>query len=105
MRMTRRRSVLFLIAALAVGAASFDCARAATPVEKSVRADPKLGALDEQIAQACAELLLTLDEPQKRHARQYQLGWLRGQAIDDLGPAMKARPSLRRGAPDAVARR
>jgi uncharacterized protein YecT (DUF1311 family) len=101
MRMTRPLSVLFLIAALAVGtarAASFDCAKAATPVEKSVCADPGLGALDEQIAQAYAELLRTLDEPQKRHARQYQLGWLRGRAVDGLGPAMKARLDELRGA-------
>lgn len=94
MRMTRQLSVLFLVAALAVGparAASFDCAKAATPVEKAVCADPRLGTLDEQIAQAYADLLRALDESQKRHARQYQVGWLRGRTVDGLGAAMNAR--------------
>lgn len=101
MRMTRQVSVLFLIAVLAAGsarAASFDCAKAATPVEKSICADPGLGALDERVAQAYADLLRTLDEPQKRHARQYQLAWLRVRAVDGLGPAMSARLEELRGA-------
>jgi hypothetical protein len=92
--MIHRLPVLLVAAALAAGAArgaSFDCGKAATAVEKSICADPKLGALDEQIARAYTELLRTLDEPARRHAHDYQVLWLRARPSEDLGPAMTAR--------------
>jgi len=90
---------LLLLAAVApVHAASFDCAKAATPVDRSICADPALGSLDEQIARAYAALLGTLDEPQRRHARDYQVLWLHARRKDDLGHAMKTRLEELRGA-------
>ena len=91
-------SFVAVIAAGGVRAASFDCAKAATPVEKSICADAGLGALDEQIAQAWADLLRPLDGPRRRHARQYQLGWLHSRTVDGLGQAMQARLEQVRGA-------
>jgi uncharacterized protein len=55
MEMTARGLLLaaaLLAAPLAAAAASFDCAKAGTPVERMVCADPGVSALDERVADA-----------------------------------------------------
>ena len=64
---------LFLIGAEA-RAASFDCAKAAAPVEKTICGDPALSQADERLAGAfAAALAVTLDP---RSLRTEQRQWL-----------------------------
>jgi uncharacterized protein len=81
-------------------AASFDCARAGTPTEVAICADPALSALDGALGLAYAQRL-ALDPS----VREIQRAWLAarnscGRRTDCLSPLMSAQLAwLRRGAP------
>lgn len=60
----------------AAAAASFDCAKAATPLERAVCGDPRLSTLDEQLAQAYREALGRLGESAPL-LRASQRDWLK----------------------------
>lgn len=65
-------ATLGLLAATA-SAASFDCAKAQTPVERAICADPALSALDEQLAQVYQR-----EQANDRTRRASQRDWLVG---------------------------
>ncbi|CAG9238915.1 LprI domain-containing protein [Paraburkholderia tropica] len=58
-------------------AASFDCEKAASSVEKAICADSSLNALDEQLAQQYRETLGNLPADEAATARSVQRNWLR----------------------------
>ncbi|MEI7608925.1 MAG: lysozyme inhibitor LprI family protein [Rhodospirillaceae bacterium] len=59
------------------GAASFDCAKAGTPLEKAICANPKLSALDDELAGAYRAALTRLGEPGAAILRSGQRRWLK----------------------------
>jgi uncharacterized protein len=59
--------VIFLTLAIGVEAASFDCGKASTPVEKSICANTKLSELDSQLMQSYKKAALLKNEWIKRH--------------------------------------
>lgn len=72
-----------------VHAASFDCKKAKTPIEKAICADKDISALDEQLASKYKALLGTLDEAGKGVVKREQKYWLskvRGYAMAEEGP-------------------
>jgi uncharacterized protein len=78
--LTRHFGLLLAVAWAMAGtpgfAASFDCRKAGTPVEKLVCADPVLGRLDEAL-DANYQAMLTVDVGRSRQAlRSEQLDWL-----------------------------
>lgn len=74
----RLLGVLTLCLATApAAAASFDCGKAATPVEQAVCADPTLSALDERLAQAYRGQRARLTPPGADRLKADQRGWLR----------------------------
>jgi hypothetical protein len=58
-------------------AASFDCKKAATWVEKTVCANPELSKLDEEMAKAYHDALASLSPEGQKETRQYQKQWLK----------------------------
>ncbi len=77
--MKRARPILFAVLAAVVlpaGAASFDCGKAATRVEKAICADPKLGQLDADIAAAYAAAGAGLDDAMRQRLKRSQREWL-----------------------------
>jgi uncharacterized protein YecT (DUF1311 family) len=58
-------------------AASFDCASAASPLEKLICSDPTLSQLDEQMAQAYAAKIESLSLSSRQTLKQGQRSWLR----------------------------
>lgn len=78
----RRGAPVLAAALLALGlaapaaAASFDCAKARTPVEKAICSDAELSAQDERLAQAYREALAR--SPQPEAVRLWQRHWLAG---------------------------
>lgn len=74
---------LFLIAGVFVflsahaEAASFDCNKAKTKIEKTVCADPQLSALDEKLASAYRAMLEKLSPEGQRVLREGQRQWLK----------------------------
>ncbi len=78
-------------------AASFDCAKASTRIEKSICADPSLGKLDVDIASAYAAAGADLDAPMRERLLRSQREWLAhrlaGKALAD---DMKSRLALLR---------
>jgi uncharacterized protein len=69
-------AIALLFAATKCFAASFDCSRARTQVEKLICADPLLGRLDDTLA-LNYRAMLTVDVGQsKQSLRAEQLGWL-----------------------------
>ena len=65
---------LLVISALPTGAASFDCAKAKTPVEKAICAQPTLSAADETIARLYNELIVVRGD--NEDLAQEQRAWL-----------------------------
>ena len=66
-----------LSGALPVGAASFDCAKATTAVEKAICAQPDLSRQDEALAQAYQQLLSRVGKPWDERVKQSQREWLK----------------------------
>lgn len=72
----RFAAALLFAAALPASAASFDCAKAKTEVEKSICADPKLSELDVQLANAWHSTLNAAKDPGLMRVRQRE--WAAG---------------------------
>ena len=84
MKINRTVSIISLISIALFGllstqatAASFDCKKAATWVEKTVCANPELSKLDEELAKAYHEALTNLSPEGQRETKQYQKQWLK----------------------------
>jgi uncharacterized protein YecT (DUF1311 family) len=58
-------------------AASFDCNKATTRVEKAVCSNPELSKLDEQLAKAYHDALARLSSKGQKETREYQRQWLK----------------------------
>lgn len=58
-------------------AASFDCKKAVTWVEKTVCANPELSKLDEEMAKAYTDALKSLSPEGQKETKQYQKQWLK----------------------------
>jgi len=87
-----RAAFLACAFAVAAHAASFDCAKAGTRVEKAICADPALGRLDEEIAAAWRAAGADLDEPMRQRLVRSQREWLKGRRPPpDLAPALRQR--------------
>ena len=70
-------ALVLCLATTPAAAASFDCGKAATPVEKAVCGDPALSALDERLAQAYRGQRARLTPPGADRLKADQQGWLR----------------------------
>jgi uncharacterized protein len=70
------------------GAVSFDCAKAATAVERLLCSDKRLAAPDEALAERYAALLAVVPSAQRAQVRGAQQAWLarRGQCLADPDP-------------------
>jgi uncharacterized protein len=69
--------VLFGLLSTQAIAASFDCNKAATWVEKSVCSNPELSKLDEELAKAYHDALASLSPEGQEETKQYQRQWLK----------------------------
>jgi len=58
-------------------AASFDCNKAATHVEKLICSDPELSGLDEELSSTYRQALASTNDSQKEQVKQYQREWLK----------------------------
>lgn len=58
-------------------AASFDCKKAATWVEKTVCSNPELSKLDEELAKSYHDALASLSPEGQKETKQYQKQWLK----------------------------
>jgi uncharacterized protein YecT (DUF1311 family) len=58
-------------------AASFDCNKAATWVEKTVCSNPELSKLDDELAKAYKDALASLSPEGQKETKQYQKQWLK----------------------------
>jgi uncharacterized protein YecT (DUF1311 family) len=58
-------------------AASFDCKKAASWVEKTVCANPELSKLDEEMAKAYHDALVSLSPEGQKETKEYQKQWLK----------------------------
>ena len=58
-------------------AASFDCKKAASWLEKTVCANPELSKLDEEMAKAYHDALASLSPEGQKETKQYQKQWLK----------------------------
>src|SRR5208337_1331573 len=76
---------LFGLLSTQANAASFDCKKAASWVEKTVCSNPQLSKLDEQMAKAYHDALASLSPEGQKETKQYQKQWL-----DTLSPYCKA---------------
>jgi uncharacterized protein YecT (DUF1311 family) len=77
-----------LLAALVpslASAASFDCAKARTKVEKLICADPQLSRQDEDLAKAYGEALKLWDGKIAAYVRLNQRGWMASRALEKPG--------------------
>jgi uncharacterized protein YecT (DUF1311 family) len=110
--------VLLLAVSAPAGAASFDCARAASAVEKRICATPRLSALDEELAATYAQARRLVADPAALKAAQQ--AWIRAERDkeDDAGaieaaylarieeirlePALKKALFARQAAPPSV---
>lgn len=61
---------------ISASAASFDCRKATTEIEKSICADPGLSALDSKLAQVYRDQLEKLPSEGKVLLRDYQVDWI-----------------------------
>src|SRR5215475_2975720 len=98
-RVMRRLFMLILcisLPALGAHAASFDCAKAATAVEKMICGDPVLSQADEDLAKAYLQAMAVTLAP--RGLRGEQLRWLTernaAKTIDDLRDSYRRRIAL-----------
>jgi uncharacterized protein len=69
--------VLFGLLSTQATAASFDCKKAASWVEKSVCSNPELSKLDEELAKAYNDALASLSPEGQKETKQYQKQWLK----------------------------
>jgi uncharacterized protein len=67
-------------------AASFDCKKAASWVEKTVCSNPELSKLDEEMAKAYHDALASLSPEGQKETKEYQRKWL-----NDISPSCKVR--------------
>lgn len=74
----RIAAALLFAAALPASAASFDCAKAKTDVEKAVCADPQLSDLDVQLAAAWRSMLNAVKDPAALRLKQRE--WAEGRS-------------------------
>jgi uncharacterized protein YecT (DUF1311 family) len=76
-------AALFALASLTSGAkaASFDCAKARTKVEKLICADPQLSRQDSELAAAYGEALKAWDGQIAPYVKMSQRAWVRGRAL------------------------
>lgn len=77
----------FLIALLFLNitnsfAASFDCSKAKSPIEKSICADSKLSGLDDQLGNTYGNLRAKLSETAKTKLRNHQSNWVKSLTQD-----------------------
>lgn len=79
-------------------AASFNCAKAASKVEKAICASPVLGKLDDDVAAAYADARAGLDDAWRPRLLRSQREWLATRAsADDLPAALRERLAILRG--------
>jgi uncharacterized protein YecT (DUF1311 family) len=76
--------LLILVAAPAT-AASFDCAKARTKVEKLICKDPQLSRQDEDLARAYGEALKVWDGQIAAYVKLNQRGWVGSRALETPG--------------------
>ncbi|MGA3280383.1 MAG: lysozyme inhibitor LprI family protein [Smithella sp.] len=68
---------LFGLLSTQANAASFDCKKASTWLEKTVCSNPELSKLDEQMAKAYHDALASLSPEGQKETKQYQKQWLK----------------------------
>jgi uncharacterized protein len=68
---------LFGFLSIQATAASFDCKKAASWVEKTICANPELSKLDEEMAKAYHDALASLSPEGQKETKQYQKQWLK----------------------------
>src|SRR5208337_5111845 len=68
---------LFGLLSTQANAASFDCKKAATWVEKTVCSNPELSKLDDEMAKAYHDALASLSPEGQKETKQYQKQWLK----------------------------
>jgi uncharacterized protein YecT (DUF1311 family) len=73
--------LLLLLACGGAHAASFDCAKAKTPIETAICSSPTLSAADDQMAAAYRSLLSAAPPEVKAEIREDQRSWIRGMAL------------------------
>lgn len=78
--------VLFGLLSTQAIAASFDCHKAATWLEKTVCSNPELSKLDEELAKAYHDALASLSPEGQEETKQYQQQWLK-----EISPYCEAR--------------
>lgn len=74
--------LLLALTALPAAAASFDCAKARTKVEKLICKDPQLSRQDEDLAKAYGEALKLWDGQIAAYVRMNQRGWVGARALE-----------------------
>jgi uncharacterized protein len=74
-------------------AASFDCSKAATAIEKRICSDKELSDLDSQLGQSYKRLLAALDKEQQKILKESQKEWLasRNEGTDTLSTFYRER--------------
>jgi len=81
---------LFGLLATQATAASFDCKKAASWAEKTVCSNPELSKLDEQMAKAYHDAMVSLSPEGQKETKKYQKQWLK-----DRQPYCEARLKLK----------
>lgn len=96
--MTLHQFVLLALAfaAAPASAASFDCAKAATPAEKMICSDAALSALDEQLNKSYRAAIARTGN--KALLREWQRGWLRSPELAGCTSAACMKPLFAAGA-------
>lgn len=88
-------AVVAVAPAFAQGGPSFDCAKAATPVERTICKSPELAKADRDVAAAYAALVAKLAAPAKDHLTKDQQRWVgnRNRACtgEDAATCLKSR--------------
>ena len=74
-------ALLLILVAAPVSAASFDCAKARTKVEKLICKDPQLSRQDEDLAKAYGEALKVWDGKIAAYVKLTQRGWVGSRAL------------------------
>jgi uncharacterized protein YecT (DUF1311 family) len=86
MRLVAALAALLLLAVAAPAtAASFDCAKARTKVEKLICKDPQLSRQDEDLAKAYGEALKLWDGQIAAYVKMNQRGWVGSRALEPPG--------------------
>lgn len=77
--------LVLLLAAVPAGAASFDCAKTRSKVEKLICKDPQLSRQDEDLAKAYGEALKLWDGQIAAYVKLSQRGWVGARALETPG--------------------